>query len=414
MAFIEEQTAVMRWFLGVCSTVILVIGALFVSGGTLAWFLPFLLVILAALIWRGRRGHARRVLGYLHHATRTGQPMLNVVEAASIDESPGTAKRLGVLVAGLRAGQPLSAAIERALPEISLRELNLIALGERTGRLSELLGRIDRSRQEQDMAEGREPGMPLGMRILVLGVSAFLFGFVGMGLVMFVLPALREIFSDFGLDPSAAVPGPQAAAWAVLTCILGLLAWAGLLSTLFIFTGSRVATGRWSACWSWFTDPLVWYVPFVGTAVRARALGDWCFGLRQGVDVGLPIDKAAADAGECCGNRVLAERTVQMTRMLEAGVDLAEAARRSRMPRMIHGMLASAKGGDQTVCTLAFLTDHYEARFGRIEALLRGAVIPALVLINGLFVGVLAIWMVQSVVALLTVVMKAAPQWGAL
>lgn len=403
-----------RWINGSIATIVTLIVLVVVLGRSAMCYVPIVLMMIGALIWRVRRGHAQVILGYLHHAVKSGQSIVRVIDWACEDEATGTGRRLRALSMGLRGGQSLRVSLEQALPEISPRELNLIALGERTGQLGVMLDRLMSNTAQRDRAEGREPGVAPGVMFGVLGVSAMAFGLAGMGLVALLVPMLVELFSNYDVPLPAELLNFSGQRWAVVMGVWGTLAWGGLCMGAVIFTGCGAAKGRWSAGWSWLIDPLIWYLPFVGASVRARALSDWCYGMSRAVEAGLSLHRAASDAGLSCGNRVLARRTVQMTRMLEAGVELHEAASRSRMPRVIVSLLGPAHSHERMVRALDFLTGHYEARFSRVQALLSGAVIPVLVLINGLLIGSLAVWVVRCIVAMLEALMRDSPLWGAL
>lgn len=409
----HQQSVLRRWGVGACLTVLIVIGLLGLSGGLLLWVVPLVLIGVAVAVWRARRQRAQRLIDYLHHATRTGQPMLALLDAAALDESIGMNHRLRGVMADLRNGEPLHLALGRNVPELTRRELDLVAVGERTGRLEAMLARLTHRRSHLDRQAIGDPGLTMGMAMLVLTWCAMIFGFAGFGIAHRVLPKFQRIFADIGVAPPTDLPHPGSPGWLAASVALGLVGWAGVIVMLAVFTGSRVATARWWSPWRSVVDGLAWHLPALAGAMRSRALGDLCGTAGEAVDAGLPLPQAAREAGRSCGNRVLARRAVAWAQQMEAGAAPADAARAARLPRLISGMLAPSGAAPDAARTLRFCADHYAASYSRATELLRAAVIPLLVSAQALMVGLLAVWVVRSVVALLEGVMASADGLGA-
>jgi type IV pilus assembly protein PilC len=416
MARRSGQIDWINWAGGLAFSAAVIVLLQLVSASLLIWVTPMLVMIVTVMIWRIRRQRAQRLLGYLNHAVSTGQPIVATLEAAEMDEAGGMGRGLWGLIHDLRGGESLSASLMRNMPEVNQRELNLIAVGERTGRLSVMLHRLTHShaRGEMDRNSVGDPGLTTGAAATILCTSFFMFGLAGYGFMALIVPKFQRVFSDFGRPLPVDLPYPGSPGWAVLTLIVGALGALGVAAMLMAFTGARIATGRWPNSWRWLVDPMVWHLPIFGGMLRGRALSDLCKAAAEGVKAGLPLHHCVREAGQSCGNRMITVRAARWAGAMEGGASIGRAALNAGLPRMIGRMLESANHTEAAGRTLDFLADYYDGRFSRITELLRGTMIPLLVLMQALLVGLLGLWLVRCTVAILEATMAESGLWGAM
>ena len=81
-----------------------------------------------------------------------------------------------------------------------------------------------------------------------------------------------------------------------------------------------------------------------------------------------------------------------------ANLSLHEGARRAAMPKLVVGLLGTARGPGDAAEVFGFLARYYHARFSRSAALLDGAFVPAVVLLFGAVVATVALAMMPPLI----------------
>jgi MSHA biogenesis protein MshG len=216
-----------------------------------------------------------------------------------------------------------------------------------------------------------------------------------------VLPKIQQLFQDFHLQL------PRSTAnmiewWDILQIpllIVGVMAlvWTCGRMLAEIVPLRRPPFGPFRA----ITDRLAWMVPVWRGVIESRGMADVCYVMADAIAAGQPADRALFDAREVCTNIVLQNRVSRWSQEVSAGVPLATAARRARMPAVVVGMLDAAKDSAGTRGAFDFLARHYDARFSAAATLIEGAAIPVMACALGLVVGTLALGLFAPLVDLI-------------
>lgn len=283
----------------------------------------------------------------------------------------------------LESGGTLGIALDREVPEVPRRLVQLIAAAERLGRLGPTLRSV--LEQEQRVRTGdATPAVytaayPLAILLVLAGV--------GWMVCVFVLPKYHEILRDFGVAPTWPMRWlARSWYWIPVAMIIGVVGLLGYLAERLweIFMPGSCARGPHR-----MLDWLAWHTPLVGTMVRDRGLADVCRVVADGMRNGFPLDRALLEAGDLHVNGVLKGRVVRWLLGTQAGMSAAEAARQARLPPLIPGMLSA--GGADPAAAMDFLAGYYNGRFSRALLLLHGAMIPGMALVFGAFVALVAL-----------------------
>jgi type II secretory pathway component PulF len=126
-------------------------------------------------------------------------------------------------------------------------------------------------------------------------------------------------------------------------------------------------------------DTAMWYLPIMHGMARDRGLADACQTMADAISSGQPLHRAAEEATGLRINTVLKERLTRWRDFLISGMPADQAARSARLPALVCGMIGTGRG-DTTRDALRFLAAYYRGKFGRLAELLRGSIIPLLVL----------------------------------
>ena len=338
------------------------------------------LAAVALLVGAFRRRRTLAVLTYLEQVVRLNLPLPQMLLAAEQSESRLVARRLRNVRELIEAGAPIGFAIESEVVDLPLRSVRLIQSAERIGQLPSMLSQLLRQARAREAEESTDRLFVVAYPLML----AVVLGLVVSLIMVFVIPKFEKIFMDFR------VPLPPLALWTIDTA-----RWLGLP---FLIIASTVAWVYLALkLWGVFLpmprmrvirplDALLWYTPLAHGFLRDRGMADICHVVGDALAGGRALDWALAEAGQLRINSILAERVGRWRSGVEAGMAPADAARQAAMPPLLVGMLATGSAGGEAAEAMHFLSRYYGARFSRIAALLRGAIIPGLALLGGLAV----------------------------
>jgi type II secretory pathway component PulF len=394
------------WFLlwsFVATVFLLMIGGGIVAGlspmfGMLGPALALLLLVVAwRMLHRVRRRRAQAVLGYLEQAMRLHLPLPRMLRAAQDEERGATARRLWHLRDSLEQGVPMSLAINAAIPELPARTAALATAAERAGTLQPVLQELVRQERAERSADPVSEGFFIVYPLVLVGSVIAYASLVA----IYVLPKYEEIMSDFGIAM------PPILAWSYGS----LETWGALLLPLVVIiaillgghaTGQLVMPLRDDATFLLRArDRVLWSLPLSRALLRDRGLADACRVIADFLEAGQPAHVAIAEAAELHVARPLQVRLRAWREGVLDGMTMDQAARQARLPALLVSMLQTAQAGSNAVTVFRFLARYYRTRFSRTAMLLRGAFVPAVALVMGIIVAVMAVAMFLPLVMMI-------------
>jgi len=312
---------------------------------------------------------------------KAGMPVERALAALeSISPNRQHTTRLGQILARVRAGEPLSAATAALLREAPAYVPRLIAAGEASGQLADIVTRLSSGLTRAKALKDRMISGLTYPAVLVVAMSAVLW-------VIFtsVLPRLTPMFSDAG----ASLPFATAMLLATgrVFDAYGLLLFFLAAVTLAAFAvamrtpGPRLAIDRF-----FLGTPLALHLPERYEAAR------FCRNLQTLLDGGLSLERALAAARDGSANSWFRSRMDRVQTEVAEGGRLRDAFARSRaLPAIVTEFAAV---GEETghlgamMGEVATMLDHdVETRLDRLTAL----VVPlATLLMGGLVAGIMA------------------------
>ncbi len=355
--------------------------------------LALLLGLAYALYWLfgaplRRHERARLLLDLIQFSLERGQaPEAALVEAVSPGDR-GMARPLRQLVARLRRGERLGAALEQTPGLLPPAAVALVRAGEERGQLLRVLEPCRRVLRDGVEHVSRAHHYLVLLAFVTSPVWVAVLGV----LAVFLFPKWPQIAADLGTPLPALLEGflvwyrPLIAAQLALL----LLLWAGVI----LYCGGprlQQRLERWLPLWERWRVALPWN--------RRRLQRDFSTLLAVALDAGLPEARAVTWAGEGTGSAVWRGRAAAAGRALEHGVPLPEALARMDDAGEFRWWLANAvhgRGGFATA--LAGWIEALEARACRDEQLTAQAVTTGLVVLNGVLVGLLATGVFQLLV----------------
>jgi type IV pilus assembly protein PilC len=361
-----------------------------------------LMILLAAIAWTsavaaGKRRRALNVLGYVEQAVQLNLPLPRIFAALAENDFTASNRYGRQLIEArqaLEAGAPLAIALSQ-FPQMPPRILDLIATAERIGRLPQVLSRVMHQRRTR---LARISNVDPFYRTYACLVLAMLIAVTAM-LMIFVVPKYEQIFQDFGLKlpwilqmsiELSRLFGP----WSAVALIIALIA---------MIVSVVAAPARWTA-FGLVERPAARVanrLPLIGRMRMHHALGEVLDFAADAIGAGQPIDTALLESSRITPNSRLRENVEQWVSAMRDGQSIADSARATGLPPLLHGMLATATDTDDLPEVFRFLARYYLSRFSRAAAIFEASFVPTVALLLGILVGWLAL---STIVPLITLV----------
>ncbi len=391
-------------------------GVAFLIAGGFLFFGPITVIATPVLIFvwlesvvRARRRRGQRILSYLEYAVRMNVPLPPWIQSSASQERPKVGRRLNQLAELLRRGTPIAQALAATIPEVSVRQRELIGAAERTGRLAPSLTQIVHPERELLERENYYRWLdwvyPFTLSLVILTVLS--------GFMVFVLPKYQEIFADFDTDlPWITRSLVDIGAGTVhlgkleiekMTLFFGLMVGLILLwVVLVIVSFGRICRlprnmNGWPDLWLSLVDRIPWF----GRMMRDRQMADVCFTAGSALRSSVPLHSALTEARSLQISPKLKDQLARWSLEVSSGYSAAEAARLAGMPSLVVGMLSGGEHVARLDDTMDFLYRYYRGRFSRAAELIRGAIVPATVLVMGSAVAWVAMGMFIPLFSLL-------------
>ncbi|MDZ7654087.1 MAG: type II secretion system F family protein [Burkholderiaceae bacterium] len=247
---------------------------------------------------------------------RAGVPLLRALKA--LQES-ATVRRfadlLGDLQQQLEAGHELSAALRSHPAVFTPYMVNMVRVGELTGRLSDVFNGLY---AQLSFARDSRNQIKTALRYPMFVIATALMAIVAVNL--FVIPSFAKVYKGLKADLPV-----------VTQLLIGvsnfMLAWWPLLLALALggLIGARMALRQAWGRRLW--DTLLLKTPIIGPLVHKAALARFTRSFGLALDAGVPVVDALQVASETTDNVLLAERIASMRIAAERGESLARAAR---------------------------------------------------------------------------------------
>ena len=215
---------------------------------------------------------------------------------------------------GLSAGRELSACLRKHPTVFQAFFVNMVRVGETTGRLDEVFMRLfhhlefEREMRERVKSALRYPSFVIAALVIALGVINVL-----------VIPAFAKVYKSSHAElpfVTKILIGASDFTVAWWPLLLGGLALAGIAFRWWL----RTPEGRYH----W--DKFLLRVPIVGKIVHKAALARFAKGLGMTYQSGVPIVQGLTNASQVVGNAFIASRIEQMRDGVERGESLTRTA----------------------------------------------------------------------------------------
>ena len=309
---------------------------------------------------------------------RAGVPLLQAFDIVGRGSpNPKLTRLLNDIRGDVETGTSLSAAFRKHPLYFDALYCNLVEAGEAAGILETLLDRLA-TYQEKTLAIKSKIKSALIYPIAVLVVA-----FIVLSVIMlFVIPAFKQVFASFGAD----LPAPTLFVIAMSEFFVSYW-WAifgGIGGGLYFF----FQTWRRSEKMQMVMDRLLLKVPVFGSLVNKATVARWTRTLSTMFAAGVPLVEALDSVGGASGNAVFAQATEQIQRDVSTGAGLTASMQASGVfPNMVLQMCAIGEESGSIDHMLSKAADFYEQEVDDMVAGLSSLMEPIIIVILGTVVG---------------------------
>ena len=309
---------------------------------------------------------------------KAGVPLLQAFDIVGRgNANPSVTKLLNDVRMDVETGTSLSAAFRKYPLYFNARSCNLGEAGEAAGILEALL---DRLAVYMEKTEGIKSKIKSA---LMYPISVVVVAFVVVSVIMiFVIPAFKEVFTSFGADlpaPTLFVIGLSEFFVAYWWLIFG-----GVGGGLYFFFQAWKRSEKVQQ----FMDRLMLKLPVFGDLVYKSVIARWTRTLSTMFAAGVPLVEALDSVGGASGNSVYAIATERIQVEVSTGTSLTAAMTNAGVfPTMVLQMCAIGEESGSLDHMLGKAADFYEAEVDDMVAGLSSLMEPIIIVFLGGLIG---------------------------
>jgi type IV pilus assembly protein PilC len=315
---------------------------------------------------------------------KAGVPLLQSFEIVSKGASnPAVGKLLTDIKTDVETGSALAAAFRKFPLHFDNLYCNLVQAGEQAGILETLLDRLA-TYQEKTLAIKSKIKSALFYPIAIIAVAFIITAVI----MIFVIPAFKEVFTNFGADLPAptlivmAISDWFVANWYIIFPVIG----GGIYGFL--------ESWKRSVAVQIFMDRLMLRVPVFGHLVRISTIARWTRTLSTMFAAGVPLVEALDSVGGASGNYVYAQATKAIKQEVSTGTSLTVAMQNANVfPTMVIQMVSIGEETGALDGMLSKVADFFEAEVDDAVEALSSLMEPMIMVVLGTLIGGMVIAM---------------------
>ncbi len=315
---------------------------------------------------------------------KSGVPLLQTFDIVGRGhDNPAVGKLLLDIKSDVETGSSLSQAFRKHPIHFDQLYCNLVAAGEQAGILETLLDRL---------ATYKEKMLAIKSKIksaLFYPVAIIIVAFIITAVIMiFVIPAFKEVFKSFGAD----LPAPTLMVIAMSDFFIeywwAIFGGLGVSIFAFFYTLKRSETMQIAF------DRLFLRLPIFGNIIRKSVIARWTRTLSTMFSAGVPLVESLDSVGGAAGNYVYKVGTRQIQSEVSTGTSLTSAMQNSELfPNMVNQMVAIGEESGALDSMLGKVADFFEAEVDDAVEALSSLMEPIIMVVLGVLIGGMVIAM---------------------
>ena len=315
---------------------------------------------------------------------KAGVPLLQSFDIVGRGAAnPAVQRLLAEVKADIEKGNSMNQAFSKHPKHFDKLFVNLVEAGEAAGILEDVLDRLATYKEKILAIKGKIKSAlfyPAAVIVVAFIVTA--------AIMIFVIPAFKELFSGFGAD----LPGPTllvmkmsdffVANWYLIFAAIG----AGIYGFVQFWKRSR-AMQR-------VMDKLMLRLPIFGPVIEKATIARWTRTLSTMFAAGVPLVEALDSVGGAAGNQLYVEATEKIRSEVATGSSLTLSMQNTnRFPNMVLQMTAIGEESGALDSMLGKVADFYEREVDDAVDAISSLIEPMIMVVLGSLIGGLVIAM---------------------
>jgi type IV pilus assembly protein PilC len=309
---------------------------------------------------------------------KAGVPLLQAFDIVGRgNANASVTKLLNDIRTDVETGTSLSAAFRKFPLYFDNLYCNLVEAGEAAGILEALLDRLATYMEKTEAIKSKIKSA------LMYPISVIVVAFVVVTVIMiFVIPAFKEVFTSFGAD----LPAPT----------LFVMAMSDLFIKWWWLIFGVIGGGLYFFFQAWkrnervqqFMDRLLLKLPIFGELIYKSVIARWTRTLATMFAAGVPLVEALDSVGGASGNSVYVKATERIQQEVSTGTSLTAAMTNANVfPTMVLQMCAIGEESGSIDHMLGKAADFYEAEVDDMVAGLSSLMEPIIIVFLGTLIG---------------------------
>jgi len=309
---------------------------------------------------------------------KAGVPLLQAFDIVGKGASnQAVAKLLMDVKADVETGSSLNQAFRKYPLHFDALFCNLVGAGEAAGILDSLLDRLA-TYKEKILAIKSKIKAALFYPVAVIVVAIVITAVI----MIFVIPAFKEVFKSFGADLPAptlmviAMSDFMVANWYLVFGILG----GSLYGFFFMWKRSEKMQA--------VMDRLLLRLPIFGDIIRKATMARWARTLSTMFAAGVPLVEALDSVAGASGNYVYYMATKQIQSEVSTGTNLTVSMQNTNVfPNMVIQMVSIGEESGQLDAMLSKVADFFEAEVDEAVEAMSSLMEPIIMVVLGTLIG---------------------------
>jgi type IV pilus assembly protein PilC len=326
---------------------------------------------------------------------KAGVPLLQAFDIVGRgNANASVTKLLNDIRTDVETGTSLSAAFRKYPLYFDNLYCNLVEAGEQAGILESLLDRLATYMEKTEAIKSKIKSA------LMYPIAVVVVAFVVVSVIMiFVIPAFKDVFTSFGAD----LPAPTLFVIALSEVFVKWwwLIFGGIGGGLYFF----MQAWKRSEKVQMFMDRLLLKLPLFGDLVFKSVIARWTRTLATMFAAGVPLVEALDSVGGASGNSVYQMATEKIQQEVSTGTSLTAAMTNANVfPSMVLQMCAIGEESGSIDHMLGKAADFYEAEVDDMVAGLSSLMEPMIIVFLGTLIGGIVVSMYLPIFKLGSVV----------
>jgi type IV pilus assembly protein PilC len=315
---------------------------------------------------------------------RSGVPLLQSFDIVAKGSSNASVAKLFTDIKGdVETGTALSQAFRKYPLYFDALYCNLVGAGEQAGILDDLLDRLASYKEKMQAIKGKIKSALFYPAAVILVAAV-----VVTVIMLFVIPAFKQVFESFG----AGLPAPTMMVIAASDFFVEYwyLLFGGIGSAAYFM----LQAWRRSPKIQMAVDRAILKAPVFGEVLRKATIARWLRTLSTMFAAGVPLVEALDSVGGASGNHVYLTATKKIQQEVSTGTSLTIAMQNAQVfPNMVLQMSAIGEESGSLDAMLSKAADIFEREVDEAVASLSSLLEPLIMVILGVVIGGLVIAM---------------------